>query len=130
MQRGRIAPIIAMNTLNKLVPNKWWTYSGTDKETIYAFLKMHNDNTSDKPTWEEFEAEYNEQEALYAMELIREERDKLLNKTDWMTNSDVHMSEEWKAYRQALRDVPNNNTPAFDENEDIIGVTWPTKPSE
>ena len=128
MQEGRIAPVIAMNTLNKLVPNKWWTYSGADKETVYSFLKMHDENTSDKPTWEEFEEEYNKQEVLYAMELTREKRNKLLNETDWMANSDVQMSEEWKTYRQALRDVPNNNTPAFNENEDIINVTWPTKP--
>ena len=46
MQEGRIAPVIAMNTLNKLVPDKWLTYSGTDKETIYSFLKMHDENAS------------------------------------------------------------------------------------
>ena len=129
MQKVRIATIIAMNTLNKLAPDKWLTYSGYDKTTIYSFLKMHDENTSDKPTWEEFEAEYNKQEALYALELTREQRDEQLKETDWMSFSDSpEMTEEWKTYRQALRDVPNNNIPAFDENEDITGVTWPTKP--
>ena len=52
-----------------------------------------------------------------------------MKETDWMSFSDSpDMTEEWKTYRQALRDVPNNNKPTFDENEDITGVTWSTKP--
>ena len=128
MQQFRIGSEIATNILRKLVPDKWLTYSGYDKETIYSSLVMMKGYESEKPTWEKFISEYDTQEALYAMELTRKERNKLLNETDWMANSDVQMSEDWKAYRQALRDVPNNNTPAFNENEDIINVTWPTKP--
>ena len=32
---------------------------------------------------------------------------------------------EWATYRQALRDVPANNTSA----SNFEGVTWPTEPS-
>lgn len=48
-------------------------------------------------------------------------RDKLLASTDWTANSDVVMSEAMRAYRQALRDLPQQA--GFPQN-----VTWPTKP--
>ena len=37
---------------------------------------------------------------------IRRTRDSLLQRTDYMALSDVTMSDEWKDYRQALREVP------------------------
>ena len=37
---------------------------------------------------------------------IRRTRDSLLQRTDFMALSDVTMSDEWKDYRQALREVP------------------------
>lgn len=52
---------------------------------------------------------------------VRAERDSKLAATDWMALSDVTMSPEWAAYRQALRDVPDQV--GFPEN-----VTWPVKP--
>ena len=48
-------------------------------------------------------------------------RDRLLAATDWTANSDVTMSDEMRAYRQALRDVPSQA--GFPDN-----VTWPVKP--
>jgi len=62
----------------------------------------------------------------------REERNRRLAETDWMACSDVTMSEDWKTYRQALRDItthsnwPNLKVPDMDgsgEND------WPVKPS-
>lgn len=52
---------------------------------------------------------------------LREKRKDLLYETDWMANSDVTMSDEWRAYRQALRDLPSNTT-------DPYNPVWPTKP--
>lgn len=49
-------------------------------------------------------------------------RDSLLQDTDWMANSDVTMSDAWRTYRQALRDLPANTT-------DPANPVWPTKPS-
>ena len=54
-------------------------------------------------------------------EEVRQERDQLLQQTDWMANSDVTMSDDWRTYRQALRDVPTQE--GFPND-----VTWPTKP--
>ena len=48
-------------------------------------------------------------------------RNQLLAETDWMANSDVTMTDAWKTYRQALRDLP-----AADGFPD---VDFPTKPS-
>ena len=52
---------------------------------------------------------------------IRRQRDRILGKTDWMALSDVTMSDDWKTYRQALRDIPASNKVYQD-------VTWPTEP--
>ena len=55
---------------------------------------------------------------------LREQRNILLAETDWMGNSDVTMSTDWKTYRQALRDI-TKTTPADDS---LCNITWPTKP--
>ena len=39
------------------------------------------------------------------MALLRNKRNILLAETDWMANSDVTMSSDWRTYRQALRDI-------------------------
>jgi hypothetical protein len=63
-----------------------------------------------------------------AMSFVRFHRTGLLKQTDWMSGSDVDMSEEWRTYRQALRDLPANSTPSLDENGNLTGVNWPEKP--
>ena len=52
---------------------------------------------------------------------VRNRRDNLLAATDWMALSDVTMSDDWKTYRQALRDVPAQLSFPTD-------ITWPTEP--
>ena len=52
---------------------------------------------------------------------VRRHRDKLLAETDWLGASDVTMSTEWATYRQALRDIPQQDGFPFN-------VTYPTKP--
>tara|TARA_B100000212_G_scaffold103466_1_gene76388 strand:+ start:513 stop:803 length:291 start_codon:yes stop_codon:yes gene_type:complete len=58
------------------------------------------------------------------MENLRMQRNNLLAETDWMGNSDVTMSADWKTYRQALRDI-TKTTPADDA---LSNITWPKKP--
>ena len=62
------------------------------------------------------------------MRLLREERNRRLMETDWMANSDVTMTDEWRTYRQALRDLPSTASPELDEQGNLTNVTWPTKP--
>ena len=52
-------------------------------------------------------------------------RNKLLIETDWMANSDVTMSDDWKTYRQQLRDLPSG----LDTVEKVNAKEFPTKPS-
>jgi|TARA_Y100000310_G_C20390161_1_gene672352 hypothetical protein len=60
------------------------------------------------------------------IENLRQERNFLLRETDWMANSDLTMSDDWKTYRQSLRDITNGITTV----EDIDAVVFPTKPLE
>ena len=53
--------------------------------------------------------------------LVRSERDGKLDRTDWRASSDLTLSDDWKTYRQALRDVPTQSDP--------FNITWPTEPS-
>ena len=66
-----------------------------------------------------------------ALRLLRKERDEKLAECDWRANSDITMPDNWKTYRQALRDLPASTTPKTDSDGDLdsTSVTWPTKPS-
>ena len=56
-----------------------------------------------------------------ASENIRNTRNSLISNSDWMGCSDVVMSDEWKEYRQELRDIPTQE--GFPHN-----VEWPEEP--
>ena len=72
-------------------------------------------------TWAQVSAKQAELVAAEPMRLLREQRDRLIAETDWWATSDRTMSADQTAYRQALRDVPQNYTSLDD-------VVWPTKP--
>ena len=59
------------------------------------------------------------------MALLRNKRNILLAETDWMGNSDVTMSNDWRTYRQALRDI----TKTEPVDMALSNITFPTKPS-
>jgi hypothetical protein len=71
-----------------------------------------------------------EQEAAYQQQLdndvsneFRTVRDRLIAETDWWASSDLTMTAEQTAYRQALRDITSHaNWPHLEEAD------WPTKP--
>ena len=56
---------------------------------------------------------------------LRRQRDILLAETDWMGNQDYSITDAWKTYRQALRDI-TSQTPSDDA---LSNITFPTKPS-
>ena len=56
---------------------------------------------------------------------LRQKRDTLLAETDYMALGDVTLSDAWKTYRQALRDI-TDTTPSDDA---LSNITFPTKPS-
>ena len=67
--------------------------------------------------------------------LLRKKRDQLLVESDVKVLPDSPMTDskrnEWKTYRQALRDLPASSTPKITNEEqlDESSVTWPTQPS-
>ena len=65
------------------------------------------------------------------MRLLRLERNSRIAETDWRASSDLTLSNDWKTYRQALRDLPASSSPKLDSNFDLdlTSVTWPTEPS-
>lgn len=65
--------------------------------------------------------------------LMRMERDgRLIDEVDKPMRNYLHSGQPIPQalidHRQALLDVPNNNTPDKDENGWLINVNWPTKP--
>ena len=72
------------------------------------------------------DAEWESKALDRALENLREKRNRLLAQTDWMANSDVTMSNDWKTYRQQLRDITNGLTTV----EEVNAVVFPEKPLE
>lgn len=95
-------------------------------DSIGAFDENDNQVNIDESL---VQAKIAELTAAEPMCLLRLERTRLLAQSDWMANSDVTMTEEWRFYRQALRDI-TTQTPALDENGNLTGITWPTPPTD
>ena len=81
-------------------------------------------------SWEQIQAKIAELEAAEPMRLLRIERDRLIQQTDWWVLPDRTATPAQLAYRQALRDLPANSNPALDENGNLTGVEWPVYSEE
>ena len=82
-------------------------------------------------TWSQVSAKKTELVNAEPMRLLRVERNRLLAETDWMASSDLNLTDNWKTYRQSLRDLPASASPKLlsDGSLDMSSVTWPTKPT-
>ena len=119
LDRPRLSDAIKL-----LTDEKWSHYEGDDASTIGW------DNPENAPSIEQINAKFQELNAAEPMRLLRQERNQRLSETDWMSFSDSPtMTDEWKTYRQALRDLPSTAKPKLDENGQLTNVTWPTKPT-
>ena len=103
------------------------SYSGGDFDSFYSntILRSASESLDRTSILTAFEAAKTE----VALDLLRTERNKLLSECDWMANSDVTMTEQWRSYRQALRDI-TTQTPTLDENGQLTAITWPTAPTD
>jgi hypothetical protein len=82
-------------------------------------------------TTEEFKLKYDEVEKEYSINKLRVERNVLLSESDWTQVLDVSLSniDEWKSYRQALRDLPQTYpSVTTDLTGNIIEDVFPEKP--
>ena len=79
------------------------------------------------------QAKIAELQAAEPMRLLRIERDRLLQQTDWRFRIDQEPSQAWYEYCQALRDLPqeieNGNIPAptLNENGMLVFEHWPER---
>ena len=87
-------------------------------EECYETLDLYKE----KPDIEFFTQKVNEYILIVKMEDVRTKRDELLKESDWTQSRDLVLSndEEWKKYRQALRDLP--------ETLDVKNPVYPLKP--
>ena len=110
-----------VDALISLKPNAQFSWAGTE---IYSELNYLSSDTP--PTEAELDTEVTRLNNLEPMRLLRKERNTRLASTDWRASSDLTLSTDWKTYRQALRDLPANQTPVDNE---LSNITWPTEPS-
>ena len=115
-----------VDALLSLKPTAQFSWAGTE---IYSELNYLSSDTP--PTEAELDAEVTRLNNLEPMRLLRKERNKKIAESDWRANSDVTLSDEWKTYRQALRDITSGASPKLDSvgRLDMTSVTWPTEPS-
>jgi len=75
------------------------------------------DDAEDMSNWPDFQAD----PVAASATQVRAQRDELLAASDHMALAD-RITDEWRTYRQALRDIPAQS--GFPTN-----VTWPVEPS-
>jgi hypothetical protein len=80
------------------------------------------------PTEEAIQGKLTELRNAEPMRVLREQRNNKLAETDWWCASDRTPTQAQLDYRTALRDLPSTASPSLDENGNLTGVEWPTKP--
>jgi hypothetical protein len=78
-------------------------------------------------TWSQVTTKQTALDTAAPMVELRKQRDAKLTETDFHGMSDNTMSAAMTTYRQALRDI-TTQTPSFDSDGNLTGITWPTKP--
>ena len=113
------------HALQSLKSGAQWILRGND----YSGLEWL-DSKQTQPTETEINSKIAELDNAEPMRLLRIERDARIAKTDWRASADLTLSDAWKTYRQALRDI-TTQTPKLgsDYELDLTSVTWPTEPS-
>jgi len=119
-----------MSALLELKPGAEWTVRGDN----YSDLEWL-DKSQTKPTEDEINAKIAELKAEEPFKLLRQERNRRLAECDWVVTKyaeyGYNIPKEWRAYRQALRDLPSiSYRPELDEYENLKmdSVAWPTPP--
>ena len=114
------------HALQSLKPGAQWTLNGDDISGLEWL-----DSKQTQPTETEIYSKISELDNAEPMRLLRIERDTRIGLTDWRASSDLTLSNAWKTYRQALRDLPASASPKLNSNYelDFSSFTWPTEPS-
>jgi len=109
--------------LNRLVPDAKFAIHGEGIEHLHWL------DERPQPSTQQINAELDIIVSEIPMEMLRDVRARLLAQSDWLAVSDRSISDEERAYRQALRDLPTNNPNVqLDANGELTNVNWPTPP--
>ena len=119
-----------VSALLALKPGAEWTTRGDNYSDIEWL-----DKSQTIPTEEELNSKITELKAEEPFRLLREERNRRLAECDWIVTKNAeygyNIPKEWRAYRQALRDLPSiTYKPELDEFGylKMDSVAWPTPP--
>tara|TARA_B100000927_G_scaffold91209_1_gene73765 strand:- start:4 stop:381 length:378 start_codon:yes stop_codon:yes gene_type:complete len=119
-----------MEAIESLVPNSDYVIFGDE----YSGIEWR-DTVNIKPTEEEINEKIKELKTAEPFKQLRDERNQRLAECDWIVTKNAeyghNISEEWRNYRQALRDLPSiTYKPELDEYGDLKmdSVAWPTPP--
>jgi len=117
--------------LQALAPQAQWVVRDND----YDQIEWHSENF-EQPSKEVIEAKVAELESAAPMNAVREIRDWYLQACDWTQGQDIRALRgaewcaAWDTYRQQLRDITSSGIePYFGNMDEILGVTFPEKPS-
>ena len=103
--------------LLELAPGEEWVI--TNNEITWL-------TSGSQPTQEQIDAKLAELSTSEPLNRLRLRRNEMLQTSDWRvikaTETGIAMSNEWKTYRQSLRDI----TQHYQNLDDVV---WPTEPS-
>ena len=119
--------ITIADALRALRPNDSFIIRG---EISYSNIELA-DKSKTLPTEDEINAKVTELTNAEPMRLLRIERNRRLQATDWRASSDLTLSGDWKAHRQDLRDLPAQQTPKLNSDGELdpTSISWPPEPS-
>jgi hypothetical protein len=115
---------------NNLVFSRHDIRDWREERVLLAILDDGEDITFEMLQQKQLELEQKE-----AWKLLRQLRNQLISDTDYLLMIDYPISaeklEEWKVYRQALRDLPSTSNPTLDERGklDMTSFVLPEKPN-
>ena len=119
-----------VKAIRALRPNAQWAV-GKDYNSLEWI-----DIEQSKPTEEEIQAKIAELQAAEPLRLLRLERDRLLQQTDWEVQRNTEMgidNTDLINYRIALRNIPqeielgNIDAPTIDESGNLVFNSWPER---
>ena len=101
-----------------------------------AFRQRLKDHTASRLVPEEtIQDKYADFTLAHNLVILRNERNTRLTDSDLFGLADYPFSsdvvkQEWFTYRQALRDITTTYpNPVTDDDDNLIGITWPSKPT-
>ena len=119
--RGMMEAMSAAFAVRELIQNESVDFN-VDEPYTYESINLPDGYT--KPSKEAYDEAFTRYLNIELFKVFREQRNKKLTESDFMMLSDYPKEdiEEWKVYRQALRDLPTNT-------EDPENPNWPTPPN-